>query len=236
LAEVSFAAPVTAFWREQFAGEVVFRDEAFVWSVNPGLAGERLAMLLDEVGGPVSAVLSPAVAGAVDAESIRSADELRVALRSAGIVLHGADLVFYFTDAERDAVFREQAADGVRRLTADDEAAFAEFESAASAQDLDDAYVELDHWAVFGAFVNGRLACAASAYPWRGGRFADMGVLTLAPHRGQGHARRVVRAISRHIVGAGYEPQYRCQLDNLASIAVARAAGLTEFGTWEASG
>jgi hypothetical protein len=31
-----------------------------------------------------------------------------------------------------------------------DEAVFAEFQAQASEQDLDDAWVELDHWAVFG--------------------------------------------------------------------------------------
>ena len=31
----------------------------------------------------------------------------------------------------------------------------------------------------------------------------------------------------------GYEPQYRCQLDNLASVALARGAGFRRFGEWE---
>jgi hypothetical protein len=37
----------------------------------------------------------------------------------------------------------------------------------------------------------------------------------------------------KHAAQKGYEPQYRCQLDNHASLAVAKAAGLTHFGTWE---
>jgi len=98
---------------------------------------------------------------------------------------------------------------------------------------LDDAYVELDHWAVFGTFEQDRLVGAASAYPWQDAQIADVGVLTLAPFRGRGHARRVVREICKYVYGQGYEPQYRCQLDNLASAAVAKAAGLTLFGTWE---
>lgn len=121
----------------------------------------------------------------------------------------------------------------VRRLTARDEAAFAAFEKASSAQDLDDAYVELDHWAVFGAFDQDRLVCAASMYPWEDARIADTGVLTLPAFRGKGHARNVVSAISRHAYEQGFEPQYRCQIDNHASIALARASGLTSFGKWE---
>jgi RimJ/RimL family protein N-acetyltransferase len=120
-----------------------------------------------------------------------------------------------------------------RQLGTDDEAAFVEFQSNASQQDLDDAYVELDHWAVFGAFDKGCLVCAASMYPWDDQKIADVGVLTLSPFRGQGHARRVVRAISRHAYRLGYEPQYRCQLDNVASVALAKAAGLTLYGKWD---
>jgi hypothetical protein len=46
------------------------------------------------------------------------------------------------------------------------EAAFAEFQAAAIEQDLDDAYVELDHCLTFGAFQQNRLVAAASMYPW----------------------------------------------------------------------
>lgn len=31
---------------------------------------------------------------------------------------------------------------------------------------MDDAYVELDNWAVFGSFEEHRLVSAASMYPW----------------------------------------------------------------------
>ena len=122
----------------------------------------------------------------------------------------------------------------IRRLSAADEAVFAEFQLQASEQDLDDAWVELDHWAVFGALdVLGKLMCAASMYPWDGAQIADIGVLTLPAFRGQGQARRVVRAIGRHAAQAGYQTQYRCQLDNLASIALARAVGLSLYGNWD---
>lgn len=72
------------------------------------------------------------------------------------------------------------------------------------------------------------------AYPWEdNAQIADLGVLTLTPFRGKGHARKVVRSISKYARDQGYEPQYRCQLDNLASTALAKAAGLTLFGKWE---
>ena len=58
-------------------------------------------------------------------------------------------------------------------------------------------------------------------------------MLTLAPFRGLGHGRGVVRSISRYARLQGYEPQYRCQLDNQASVSLAGAAGLSLFGTWD---
>lgn len=91
----------------------------------------------------------------------------------------------------------------------------------------------LDHWAVFGAFDEDRLVCAASMYPWEDAQIVDTGVLTLPPFRGKGHAHNVVRVISRYAYEQGFEPQYRCQLDNQASVALAKAAGLTLFGKWQ---
>ncbi|MEK1869262.1 MAG: GNAT family N-acetyltransferase, partial [Ensifer adhaerens] len=70
--------------------------------------------------------------------------------------------------------------------------------------------------------------------PWQERQIADLGVLTLVSDRGKGHARKVVRAISRAALEKGYQPQYRCQLDNHASVALAGAVGVTLFGQWEA--
>jgi predicted GNAT family acetyltransferase len=85
---------------------------------------------------------------------------------------------------------------------------------------------------VFGCFDGDRLISAASAYPWESSRIADLGVLTLPDVRGKGYARAVVQAINWHSRHQGYEPQYRCQLDNHASVSLAKACGLTLFGEW----
>ena len=71
-------------------------------------------------------------------------------------------------------------------------------------QELRDAQIELDHWAVFGSFDGDRLVCAASMYPWGNARnLADLGVLTLPQCRGNGHAGKVVRAICRYAYAHG---------------------------------
>ncbi|WP_203568831.1 GNAT family N-acetyltransferase [Aestuariimicrobium ganziense] len=157
------------------------------------------------------------------------------AARSAEFGQHeapGADCIFHY-DLATGAQVRAQADPSeVRALTEDDRAAFDEFQSRASADDLDAAFVELDHWAVVGAFHDGQLVAAASAYPWRDSPLADIGVLVLPDHRGHGHARTVVHALSREIWRRDHEPLYRCQVDHVASRGVARSSGLTLLGYW----
>lgn len=231
-----FSPLVVDFWRAAFSGEaVVPPDAAFTVTVNPDLGEDRRVMLLHTADGAARAVLTPSVADAAGLSKLRPRSEadLRRALSEAGIDLHPADNLFYFSQADLNILLSEDSSPSVRQLSQADAASFAQFQSSASEQDLDDAYVELDHWAVFGAFEQDRLVTAASMYPWQDARIADLGVLTLPTYRQRGHARAVVRALCRHAAQQGYEPQYRCQLDNSASVAVAKAAGLTHFGTWE---
>lgn len=231
-----FSPVVTDFWRATFSGaDVPPRDADFAVAVNADLSEDRRVMVLHTTDGTVRAVLTPSLA---DAAGIcearpRSEADLRRALSGAGVALHPADNLFYFSQADLDTLLGEDPHPGVRQLSDADAALFARFQSSASEQDLDDAYVELDHWAVFGAFAQDRLVTAASMYPWGNARIADLGVLTLPAYRRHGYARAVVRALCKHAAQQGYEPQYRCQLDNHASLAVAKAAGLTHFGTWE---
>ena len=233
-----FSPVVTDYWHAAFSGEdVVPPEPAFTLTVNAALSENRRVMVLRTIDGAVRAALTPQVADAAGLFELRprSETDLRRALSEAGIAMYPADNLFYFSQPDLDALLGEDPHPSVRQLSSTDAdaALFARFQSSASEQDLDDAYVELDHWAVFGAFVQDRLVTAASMYPWGDSRLADLGVLTLPEYRRQGHARAVVRALCRYAVQKGYEPQYRCQLDNHASLAVAATAGLTHFGTWE---
>ncbi|NRS15513.1 GNAT family N-acetyltransferase [Brevibacillus sp. HB1.4B] len=232
-----FSQTITDFWREQFLnGDVLYSDESFTVAINPTLDEESRVMMLETSDGRVMAVLTPALADKIGLFQQQSLSEstFRQKLNEADITLHGADYLFYFSKADKNVLLHENLEGNLRRLTEQDEAVFFEFTSSASEQDLDDAYVELDHWAVFGSFEQNCLASAASMYPWEEDlQIADLGVLTLTSFRGQGHARQVVRSICKYAYGQGYEPQYRCQLDNHASTALAKAAGFTLFGKWE---
>ncbi|HVU39157.1 MAG TPA: GNAT family N-acetyltransferase [Opitutales bacterium] len=55
------------------------------------------------------------------------------------------------------------------------------------------------------------------------------GVYTLPEHRRRGLARQVVAAALEHLHQAQRRPRYQVRADNLASIELARAAGLREF-------
>lgn len=215
-------------------GEPLHSDQPFWLTVNPALSQNRRVMVLQTADGRVMAAVTPELERKLNLmrRPVRSPDAFRQRLNEVGVTLYDADCVFYFSEADKRSLQNDQPG-RARRLTDRDQAAFAEFQSAAAEEDLEKAYVELDHWAVFGAFEQNRLVSAASAYPWGGIQIADLGVLTLGPFRGRGYARELVRSISQHAIGQGYEPQYRCQIDNEASLAVARAAGLTLFGSWE---
>ncbi|MCU1421620.1 MAG: acetyltransferase [Microbacteriaceae bacterium] len=216
---------VTEFWRATMhSAESVPLGVRLRVSITPDLREDRRLMILDVVGGAVEVVMTPAVADRLTLDP----DDVAGSVAAAGIALHGADFVYYFPEDARPAVDPS-----VRVLTEADADAFAAFVAANTEQDLDDAWVELDHWLVAGAFEGDRLASAASMYPWEGSTLADLGVLTAPEFRGRGYGRRVVRGISALALERGHEPQYRCQVDNAASIALADAAGFTRFAAWD---
>ena len=155
---------------------------------------------------------------------------LRNILSREGLHLHGEDYLFYFADAEKQRLIADP---DVRPLSESDHASFDAFQKSCSEADLDNAYVELDHWMVRGLFVDGRLVSIASAYPDGDEHIADIGVITHPLERGKGYATRLVRTICHDIREAKYEPQYRCQLDNAESILVAKSSGLSLFATWD---
>ncbi|MEV4737101.1 MULTISPECIES: GNAT family N-acetyltransferase [unclassified Microbacterium] len=210
-------------------------DDGVVVAIDPALPATRAVSLLRTEGGSTILSLSPERAGEFDlAAGTRLDDEeLSALLQRHGITLNDPDHLFYLPHADHAGLRAERVAPETRPLSTADAVRFADFGADAPEDELDEAFVELDHWLVYGTFVEDRLVCAASMYPWSGTRFADLGVITLPEFRGRSLARRTVRAIGAAALERGYEPQYRCQIDNVASVALARAAGFARFGTWE---
>lgn len=228
-----FSSTVVDHWVPAVARSHTGAD--VVVAVDSGLPENRSVSLLRIQDGPAILAVSPEKAERLsvsDGDDISHA-ELVARLKDAGVTLNDPDNLFYLPAAERDALRSEAPRRETRELTAADAAAFAELTARAPEDDLDEAFVELDHWLVFGTFAGDTLASAASMYPWSGSRLADLGVITLPDYRGQGLARATVRAMSAAAIARGYEPQYRCQLDNTASVALAKTAGFRLFGEWE---
>lgn len=229
-----FSRTVTDYWLTGDAAADDLLVGEFRVVVDDSLPANRSLMTLDHADGGVL-TLTSARAASLDlaAGSLVSRAALRSALEAAEVSLNGADHLFYLPNAEHAVVRAEAVPEGTRQLTDADADSFAQFADAAPAAEFDEAFVELDHWLVFGTFAEGRLVAAASMYPWSGTQLADLGVITLPGCRGRGFAKRTVRAISARALAEGLEPQYRCQLDNEPSVALARAAGFARFGTWD---
>jgi RimJ/RimL family protein N-acetyltransferase len=200
-------------------------------AVSAALNPTRPAMMLLRQDASVQAVVRPEIAERLDGmpPGGYSADALKRQWEAVGVVLHDADYLFYLP---ADAGNASDEALKPRQLTEADRRVFEMFHKEAPEQDREDAWVELDHSAVFGCFDGDRLVSAASMNLWDDSPIADLGVLTLPDARGRGFARAVVDAISRYARQQGHEPQYRCQLNNVASVALARSCGFALFGQW----
>lgn len=226
---------VVSYWDELFeSGICVPTADDFSLVINPNLSTERRAMVMVANNGNTRAALSPCVASAlgITADCLPvSLPWLREALQSAGVEMHAPDVIYYVTATGISA--RSSTLSEVRPLALDDAVLFDRFMAQISPDDQDDASVELGHWAAFGAFVESELLAVSSLYPWGGVAIADMGVLTMPRARGKGIARSLVRAMIEHACKHGYEAQYRCQFDNLASNGLAESLGLAPYGKWE---
>ena len=179
-----FSQTITNYWEALFLnGDVLYSDEFFTIVINPELSENRRVMVLKTYDGRVMAVMTPALADklAISQQPDMSEPVFRRKLNEAGVTLHGSDHLFYFTESNKNVLLHENLEGNLRQLTEQDNMVFSTFQSSASKPDLDVAYVELDHWAVFGSFEQNRLVSAASAYPWGNAQIADIGILTLSP-------------------------------------------------------
>ncbi|MDR6146549.1 RimJ/RimL family protein N-acetyltransferase [Sphingomonas sp. SORGH_AS870] len=225
-----FPKPILDYWHKSFRGTAIGATGDFTLSIVSSLDRKRPVMLLERQDDRTQAAVTPELADFLgNGAHLAGAVGLREGVVRAGVNFYDPDFLFYYpADAMPDVSHKRSA----RQLTEADHIAFCAFHSSASQEDREDAFVELDHWAVFGCFDGDRLVSAASAILWKDSPLADLGVLTLPDARGRGYARAAVLAISAYARQQGYKPQYRCQLDNQASIALAKACGFALFGRW----
>lgn len=236
-----FAEAIHHYWQTPFQGYSAYSDTHLQVIVTPDLDADEAVTILHTVSDALTRVaLLPSIAQALHAKDVLcgntplSEEQLRTALRDLGIVMHGADHLFYVPISQRDTWLQEPETAFIRQLTDDDAMRFAELEYQTSDDELDQAQVALEDCAVFGVLdANSALLSAASIYPWGNDSIADIGVLTLANARGKGHATRLLRNVGRYVMTHRCELQYRSQADNHASLALAKASGLALLGYWE---
>lgn len=109
----------------------------------------------------------------------------------------------------------------VRALTLADQAQLATLHNHCTPEEVDNAYVEIDHEIVFGCFHGTELVAATSGYRIAG--FMDIGVLTHLKFRKLGLGNLVVAALSAWAIAHNIIAQYRCNIHNPGSMGIARA-------------
>ncbi|NOK04112.1 MULTISPECIES: GNAT family N-acetyltransferase [Myxococcus] len=230
-----FHFTITDYWNEQFPVAPA-SPSSLGLAVKPDFDEDFRVMILKRPNGESRAVVTPEIAAelGVAPGGAWTLTHLKSRLPDIGVELHGADFVFYFPETATASLRNAPSDPAIRQLTQDDVALFAAFEAAASEEDLEGASVGLDDWIVLGAFEGDHLVAAASIYQWNDAPLADVGVLTLAAARRKGHAARLIRACASRALAEGFALQYRCQLDNSGSTALAKSLGLALFGTWTA--
>ncbi|MDN3693643.1 GNAT family N-acetyltransferase [Chryseobacterium tructae] len=225
---------VQEYWNDQFQGEVLCDNPTFILFLNDELEEDSQIMTLEFPIGNSWAVINSKVAHYFKNINFTTLnfEKFVAILKDKHIFLYGADYIFYFSEEEKAHILNIESPDNTRPLTENDAEHFSTFESLSTEEDLDGAYVELDHWKVYGIFEDQQLVAATSMYPWQGTKLSDIGVITLDEFRGKGYAKQAVQVISKAALEDGYEPQYRCQLDNTASVALARKLNLSLFAKW----
>jgi RimJ/RimL family protein N-acetyltransferase len=233
--DMQFSKIIYNYWHKQRGRNNYFKNKYFEIFISDNLNEGFNILTLEFLERPNWVIIRPKFIDLFKIEEIQHYDfmELLLFLSQQHITLHGADYVFYFSEKEKLQINNMQISEGVRALTNEDLKYFSEFETAVTPQDLDAAYVSLDDWKVYGSFKDNKLVAIASMYPWENDeKIADLGVVTLTDYRGKGIAQELVYAISKSAIQQGYEPQYRCQLDNLASVGLAKKLKMNLFALW----
>ncbi|MCD2526864.1 MULTISPECIES: GNAT family N-acetyltransferase [Providencia] len=226
---------IAAYWlKEKTSGECYLNQSDLAVYVNAHIDEDYLAVAIQEQN-KYWLSLHPQLCAKLSITPDLTREVAEILRDTLAEQWHGADQFFYFSQEALSKLQQQQILSDIRVLTNIDAAVFQSFCEASSEDDLEGASVELDHWLVYGLFSNDQLIAVASMYPWDDEKLAiaDLGVLTLSEHRGKGHARELASAICKVALEKGYQPQYRCQLDNTASLALANSLGLIPYIKWD---
>jgi len=147
-------------------------------------------------------------------------DDLRQRWGVAAIKSYDSGLIYYQYPPELPN-YMPVAPFVLRQLTLTDKEAMEDLNTANTSADVEEGFVEVTHEVAFGCFLNNQLVAAASGY-YRTG-FMDIGVLSHPGFRQRGLSKAVVGMLCEWSINHGVIAQYRCNVVNTSSRAVARA-------------
>jgi GNAT superfamily N-acetyltransferase len=208
---------VLAFWAEVLGVDVEELDrEGLVVVPDPrDFAAARRATIRTARGTLVLAAPVEAAVAAADPGTY-AAD---VAARA-----HGIGLLHYRATAPAG-----EADSRIRILGGEDRTLLDALHEAAGADATEEADVDVEHPLAVGLVEGGRLLAIASLLD-EGDSAVDVGVLVDPAVRGQGLGAAVVADVTRRAARSGRLVQYRCNEENAASAALARACGFELWG------
>ena len=134
---------------------------------------------------------------------------------------------FYYLDTDSEAIHEKRAGAAgikVRGLAASDLKLCGEFASALTWKECEASGLDTMGRHMWGVFRDGVLASIATYDVWPG-RIAHIGVATRVQFRRQGLARRAASAAIHGILRRRRIAQFRCEADDVAGNALARALG-----------
>lgn len=224
---------VTYWLKEKTSGKCYLNQHDFAVYVNPHLDEDYLAVAIQDQD-KYWLLLHPQLYAKLSINSELTRETAELLREYLADQWYGADQFFYFSQKALSTLRLKKVPCYIRALTIADTKIFQSFCESSSEEDLDGASVELEHWLVYGLFSNEQLVAVASMYSWdEEANIADLGVLTLSDQRGKGYARELVLAICQAALDKGYQPQYRCQLDNKGSLALANSLNLIPYIKWD---
>jgi GNAT superfamily N-acetyltransferase len=147
-----------------------------------------------------------------------STDDLQTAWGKEVIAERSTGLLYYLFPDDLP-LFAPAEPFVVRQLTSDDAKAMEVLFEVCRPEEIDEAYVSVDHQIAFGCFAGDQLLAAGSGDERAG--FMDLGVLTHPTYRGYGLGKAVVGAMCEWSIARDIIPQYRCDAKDLGSKSVA---------------
>ena len=101
------------------------------------------------------------------------------------------------------------------------------FQSELTESDKEAGFVELDHIAIFAAFDKERIVSASSIINY--GPFKDIGVITNPGYRRKNLGAAVVKKTTEWCFDNNEIPLYRCEVENLGSLNIAKKIGYEKY-------